>query len=154
MAQKMGTKSRPPRNFAGDEIGPYLSQFFMHDIPYGSQFLDGRIRRVRGHTDYMTDENNWRDVQRGCDFNQNCALQEGEVPFRYITNGRDLGQFVHADNDYYGVYNACLLLAAGNPASPPPMHTRRCEAIGGLGVPFAPGLPYVNPLANPAIFPP
>jgi hypothetical protein len=129
----------------GDDVGFYLSQFFLHDVPYGAQKISGKVRRVPAALDYMTYESNWRAVQRGCDFNQVCSDDDPE--FVFIRNGRDLTEFVHNDNVYNGPYNACYLLLSG--ANP-----RRCEALPGFGAPFAEGIPYMNPFANASKFPP
>jgi membrane-associated phospholipid phosphatase len=93
----------------------------------------------------MTLESDWLAIQRGCDFNQECLPATTRV---FMRNGRDLAQFVHVDNVYYGPFNACLLLISG--ADP----LRRCEASAGFGAPFADGIPYVNPFSNTQLFPP
>jgi hypothetical protein len=124
----------------GERIGPYVSQLLLLDVPFGSRVISGRIRTVQPRVDYLTDYGEWLRVQNGCDANQsNC-----DPVFRFIRNGRDLGQFVHVDRDFDAFLNACLLLISGRDP------LRRCEAAAGLGVPFARCLPYVNPSA-PAV---
>lgn len=125
---------------AGDRIGPYISQFMLMDVPYGAQFIPARIRTLLPSVDYLTGYNAWLEVQRGCDASQS-ALDS--MP-RFIRNGRDLAQFVHVDRDFNAFLNACLILLSGR--DPP----RRGEARPGFAVPFAPGLPYVNPTTPPA----
>jgi hypothetical protein len=122
---------------AGDQIGPYVSQLLIRDIPYGSQVVSGRIQTLLAGIDFMTSYDDWLSVQNGCDREQtNCDT----IP-RYIRNGRDLGQYVHVDQDINAFYNAAFLLFSG--PSPP----RRCEAAAGLGIEWARCLPYNNPLA-------
>ena len=51
----------------GDEKGPYLSQFFLHDIPYGAQSISARINSPAATKDnnFMTDGDEWRMIQTG-----------------------------------------------------------------------------------------
>jgi hypothetical protein len=121
----------------GDQIGPYVSQLLLRDIPYGAQVIPGRIRTLLPRIDYLTSYDDWLLVQNGCDASQaNCD----PVP-RFIRNGRDLGQYVHVDQDINAFYNAAFLLfSARGPL-------RRCEAAAGLGIEWARCLPYNNPFA-------
>jgi len=91
----------------GDLIGPYISQFLLHPIPYGAQRIDSRIKTVAPE-DYMTRFSDWLEVQNGCKPSNGNDCGTGE--FLYIRNGRDLGQYVHVDLPYQAYYNACLLL--------------------------------------------
>jgi len=119
-----------------DLVGPYLSQFLLLDAPYGAQMIPARIRTVLANVDYLTVYEEWLRIQNGCDANQVAC----DPTPRLIRNGRDLGQFVHIDTVHQAFFNACLILQMGR-------DTRRCEASPGLGVPYAAGLPYVNPFA-------
>jgi hypothetical protein len=93
----------------GDKVGPYVSQFLLLPIPYGSQLIDSKIKTVAAR-DYMTSFPDWLDIQNGCrpaaDKGNDCGTGE----FRYIRNGRDLGQYVHVDTPYQAYYNAFHLL--------------------------------------------
>ena len=74
---------------AGDQVGPYVSQLLLRDIPYGSQVIPGRIRTLDPNVNFMTSYDEWLIVQNGCDREQtNC-----DDVRRFIRNGRDLGQF-------------------------------------------------------------
>ncbi len=122
---------------AGDQAGPYVSQFLLMDVPYGAQEIPARIATVLPGVDYLTSWDEWLGVQNGCDANQGAC----DPVRRFIRSGRDLGQYVHVDRDINAFWNAAwILLSGGAPL-------RRCEAAGGLGVEFAEGLPYVNPSA-------
>lgn len=121
----------------GEQVGPYVSQFFYMDTPYGAQFIPGMIRTVLPEVDYMTSYGEWLLVQNGRDRDQMFC---DEVP-RFIRNGRDLGQYVHVDLTFNAFLNAALILMSGREPR------RRCEARPGLGTPFARCLPYVNPSA-------
>lgn len=122
---------------AGDLVGPYVSQFLLLDVPYGSQKISARIRTVLPRIDYMTSFREWLDVQNGCDRDQSAC---DRVP-RFIRNGRDLGQYVHVDLTFNAFLNAALILMSGRDP------LRRCEARPGLGVAYDEGLPYINPMA-------
>ena len=124
----------------GDRMGPYLSQFLLLDVPYGAQFIPAAIRTLLPGVDFLTNWDEWLDVQDGCDAAQsNC-----DPMLRLIRSGHDLTHFVHVDRDYNAFLNACHQMLFGR--DPP----RRCEARSGLGVPFGPCLPYPNALAPPA----
>lgn len=119
------------RGFTGDDLqGPYVSQFLLLHVPYGSQVISAQIRTLASQ-DFLTNPADWLDAQNGRDFPQ----PNLDVQPRYIRNGRDLGQFVHVDRDFTAFINAAkLLLSSRRPL--------RGEAIGGLGIDFADGLPY------------
>lgn len=96
----------------GDLNGPYLSQFMLHEVPFGAQTIVQTMRTIVPGVDYMTDYPAWLAVQRGA---AQPADKFDEVR-RYIRNGRDLSQWVHVDALYQAYFNACLiLLAAGAP---------------------------------------
>jgi hypothetical protein len=111
----------------GDEKGPYLSQFFLHDIPYGAQTISARINSpaVTKDNNFMTDANEWRMIQTGQTPNRQTII-DGK---RYIRSGRDLAEYVHNDAIFQAYFNAALILV-----KPP--------KLGGLGVPVNPNNPY------------
>jgi hypothetical protein len=108
---------------AGDTIGPYISQFLLQPVNYGTLLLSHAINTylplAAGGTDYITDVVTW------------LAVQNGQGPFvknridptpRHIRNGRDLGAYVHVDPPYQAFLNASLWfndhkvpVNAGNP---------------------------------------
>jgi len=118
----------------GSQVGPYVSQFFYMDTPYGAQRIPGRIRTVQPGIDYLTAYNEWLAVQDGCDRDQTAC----DDTRRWIRNGRDLTAFVHVDSTFNAFLNAALQLCS--PAEP----LRRCEEAAGRGVEYARCLPYVN----------
>jgi hypothetical protein len=111
----------------GDTIGPYVSQYLLLDIPYGSQMIDPRIQTVQPGIDYLTDYDWWFEIQNGCTPRTNDALA-GKV---YIRSGRDIGQYVHIDQIYQAYFNAALILQTP-------------RAMGGLGAPLDPNNPYLS----------
>jgi hypothetical protein len=95
----------------GDLIGPYVSQFLLLDVPYGSLNIPQRQTTAQHGLDYMTSWGAWLAVQNGEDTSNTDVFDT--MP-RYIRNGRDLATYVHFDALYEAYLNACLiLLAAG-----------------------------------------
>jgi hypothetical protein len=113
----------------GDTIGPFLSQLFLRDIPYGAQTIDPRINSPAQtkSNNFMTDFDEWLRIQNGCT-PARATIFDGK---RYIRSGRDLAEYVHNDAIYQAYLNAALIMM-----TPPSM--------GGLGVPLDPNNPYVS----------
>jgi hypothetical protein len=107
-------------NTPSDLAGPYLSQFLLKDVPFGSLTISHRQQTVVGALDYMTTFDTWLNIQNGAAAGQEDRFDSQE---RYIRNGRDLGQYIHVDALYEAYLNACLILL-------------------GLGAPFDSGNPY------------
>jgi hypothetical protein len=105
-------------NTPGDLSGPYLSQFLLKDVPYGSQTISQRQQTVLPG-DYLTDYASWLRSQDG----GSAGPFQADPRSRYIRNGRDLTHYVHLDALYQAYLNACLILL-------------------GLGAPLDPGNPY------------
>ncbi len=106
----------------GDLIGPWLSQFLVIDIPFGSLRIPQRINTVVSARDYLTAYPDWLAAQRGYDSSGTDVFDS--TP-RYIRNLRDISQWVHVDALYQAYLQACLILL-------------------GLGAPLSPGLPPVK----------
>jgi len=111
---------------AGDNIGPYGSQFFYHPCFFGANEVSQRMITVRGiesgGQNYMTDFDSWLAVQNGI------SPAHGDIYDSkpcYLRNGRDLGQWVHVDVLFQAYFQAFLVIA-------------------GLGVPVDSGNPYSN----------
>ncbi len=93
--------------FAGDLRGPYISQFFYKNIPYGPMTLEQRYKTQEPGDDYMTTYAAWLSAQMGTVTESQRALDP--TP-RYIRTGRDLCNWVHGDFTYQGFLNAALIL--------------------------------------------
>ena len=123
----------------GDDIGPYISQFLYAGntgingndaqrspaeglITYGAIRTDQRVRVATKGKDYMTQWDEWLDVQNAADLR---GLEEYDKthPFRFIHTPRDLATYVHYDALYEAYLNACLIML-------------------GKGIPFDPGIPF------------
>ena len=122
-------------NTLGDQIGPYLSQFLLKDIPYGTLTISQRQRTVMSNLDYMTDPDSWWSIQNGANLGVSDTF---DATPRYIRNGRDLAAYVHFDALYEAYLNACLiLLGVGAPLDPnnPYLSLTKTDAFGTFGGP-------------------
>ncbi|MCK6482777.1 MAG: vanadium-dependent haloperoxidase [Phycisphaerae bacterium] len=115
---------------AGDLNGPFISQFLWRPAPFGSQFVDQRMRAPAAGRDFMTQYDEWLNIQNG-------LAPSAELSFapvrRYIVTGRDLSQWVHVDVLFQAYFNACLILI-----TPPDADL----TAGGIGAPLNVGNPY------------
>ncbi len=107
--------------------GPFVSQFLLLPVGFGTLAFDQRERR-RAATDYpsggpyLTDFQDWLDAQNGKD---TTAAVTGIAAGTYIHNMADLARYVHIDQLYEAYLNAALILL-------------------GAGCPLNPGNPYVR----------
>lgn len=111
----------------GDTKGPFLSQFFLRDIPYGAQTIPAQIKSPKAtkSNNFMTDRPEWRQIQTGQTPDRKTVFDG----VRYIRSGRDLAEYVHNDAIYQAYLNAALLLMTP-------------KNMGGLEVPINPYNPY------------
>ncbi len=132
---------------------PFLSQFMVmgtgapmksqtnHDaeratarIKYGAQTIDQRVRVAIPDKDYMTDWENWLDVQNGLGKRYFVRDVRGKETVkgatRIMSRLRDLATYVHDDALYQAYLNAALILL-------------------GEGFAFDPGIPYHHDTHNP-----
>jgi len=92
--------------------GPYISQFFLKPIPYGSGHIDQRYPVPLPGSDFMTSVSEWTQIQSG-------MPPWREVPYdatqRFLRTGRDLAKCVHYDFPYQVYLNAALILLNTGP---------------------------------------
>jgi hypothetical protein len=113
--------------FHGDLDGPFVSQFLLHDIFYGSLTISQQQQTVQAGIDYLTSFPTWLAIQNG----QAPAGGPAIAPARHIQTMRDLAHYVHVDALYEAYLNACLILL-------------------GHGAPLDPGNPYLPPKPDSA----
>ena len=98
----------------GDLEGPYISQFLLKPIPYGSGYIQQRYNSPIAGEDYMTTLDEWSQIQAG-------FLPWRELKYdpdqRYIRTGRDLAEYVHYDFAYQAHLGAALILINANAKS-------------------------------------
>ena len=108
--------------FAGEAIGPNISQFMITPTAFGSQPMDQFMTTYLPGIDYMTDTTTFLQVQNGI----NTGLSDQVDPERrYLHDGRGLAAYTHVDILYQAYLTAFLVLA-------------------GLRLPVNPGNPYVG----------
>ena len=111
----------------GDLIGPYVSQFFLQPVSFGTLSVTQKYHTYLDHTDYMTDFVDWLEVQNG---QGPFPANDTTPPITYLKNGRDLGAWDHVDF----AYQAYLFAA---------------QWLIGNKAPLNPGNPYLT-IANQA----
>ncbi len=107
---------------AGDVAGPYVSQFLLRDIPYGTLGISQRQQTFLPAADHLTEYDSWLRIQRGEAPREPVVY---DATLRILRNGRDLAAYVQIDALYQAYLNACLILL-------------------GLGAPFDAGNPYAS----------
>jgi len=99
----------------GDLTGPYLSQFFLLPVSFGTLSVAQKFNTYASGMNYLTNFAPW------------LAVQNGQGPFAanvvsgtsYIKNGRDLGAWVHSDITFQAyLFAAQWLLTHGAPFNP------------------------------------
>jgi hypothetical protein len=113
----------------GDQIGPFLSQFLIRDVPFGPQTFPAKIQPAAAQ-DFMMTPTTWLNVQKGCLPNPLPLLP---TP-RLISNTRDLSRYI----EFCFVtqpYNNALGLLMMMPDA------QRTDG-GGYGIAFDPNNPY------------
>jgi hypothetical protein len=108
--------------YAGDTIGPYMSQFMFTPTTFGAQPLSQLTTTYLPNIDYMTDTTTFLDVQNG--ISTGLSNQVDSV-LRYLHDGRGLSAYTHVDVLYEAYFTAFLVLS-------------------GLKFPVNPGNPYIN----------
>ncbi|GAB4197584.1 MAG: vanadium-dependent haloperoxidase [Wenzhouxiangellaceae bacterium] len=91
----------------GDLSGPFVSQFLLKDFNFGPAINIQRYGVPLAGVDFMTDQANWLNVQRGGAPAENLVFDPVR---RYIYNYRALGEYVHTDVSFQAYLNAALIL--------------------------------------------
>jgi len=87
--------------------GPYLSQYLLQKIYFGSTPREQMYRTGAAGVDYMTDYSEWLGIQSGL---PPYRKEVFDPELRYIRNGRDLTQFFHYDYTYQTWVQAALII--------------------------------------------
>jgi len=107
----------------GEEFGGLISQFFLRDIPFGTQTISQLQHPYKTGRNYLTKFEDWLVAQNtGVDENKSdyrSANEFDESYFepnglkRYISTMRDLARFVNKDALHQAYFNAALVLLNG-----------------------------------------
>jgi membrane-associated phospholipid phosphatase len=89
----------------GETVGPYVSQFLLHDFNYGNLRVEQKVDIEADSTDSVTIAG-WLDIQRGITPGGNNRTGS----FQRISNVRALGSYVHNDPTFQAGWNAALIL--------------------------------------------
>ncbi len=104
--------------YAGALDGPFVSQFLLQDIAFGSQINTQQVRVFQPGVDYLTNYTDWLQRQNGAAFGP--RLYDGTP--RYLRSARDLATWVDVDPPLQAGYHALSILLQMNapidPASP------------------------------------
>lgn len=96
--------------FAGEDVGPYISQFCIHPTNLGVQPIDQRMQTFAAGIDYMTKLGEWQNVQNGVSTATTSKPIQLDPKLRSMHNGRALATFTHQDELYQAYLAAYLVL--------------------------------------------
>ncbi len=96
-----------PEYFAGENIGPYMSQLCIRPTHLGAQKMDQLMQTFAPDLDYLTDLDTWQGVQNGA---VPAISNTPDALRRYMHNGRGLAAFTHQDELYQAYLTAYLVL--------------------------------------------
>lgn len=101
-------------NIPGTLEGPYIAQFFYHEIPYGTSMLGIEQQNplpTSGSVvnDFNTTFDDWFTVIRGGTTGEEIAFDPVD---HFLQTPRDLAEYVHRDTPEQAALNALLLLNA------------------------------------------
>jgi len=108
-----------PRNIFRAQLkgvveGPYISQFLLRPIPYGSGHIEQRYRVPLPGSDFISEFSEWTQIQSG-------MPPWRQVPYdttqRFLRTGRDLAECVHYDFPYQVYLNTALILLNTGPGT-------------------------------------
>ncbi len=125
---------KPVHCFAGETIGPYISQLAIRPTHLGAQPLDQMLETLAPGIDYLTNLNDWQAVQNG-----STPPPPAMGPQRlFLHNGRGISAYTHVDELYQAYLVAYLVLnTLGIKANPdsPYNHFKNQQPFGTFGGP-------------------
>ncbi len=120
-----GLKQGGKTYFAGEDIGPYISQFLLQPTALGSLPIAQKYVTNKAGVDFVTNAGDFLKVQNGQPTGS--SLTPGAA--LYLHDGRGLSAFTHDDVLYQAYFTAYLVLNSIN---------------GGNAAPLNPGNPYTT----------
>ncbi|MEO0974280.1 MAG: vanadium-dependent haloperoxidase, partial [Pseudomonadota bacterium] len=130
----------------GDLIGPYVSQFLWQPFSFGPVDIVQQYEVPVAGIDFMIDEVNWLNVQRGGNPLEPLLFEPNK---RYINDNRALGEYVHRDVTYQAYLHAALILLGYGPNALDPGNPYR-SAITNQGAFTSLGGPMVLDMVTKA----
>lgn len=125
-----------PTWFAGETVGPYLSQFCLIPTALGRIPLDQKIKTYVPNEDFMTTLTEWFNIQNG---GAPTGVGHFDTVARYMRNGRDTGAYTQVDELYQAYLIAYLvgetLKIGRNPTRPYLLGLANEKAFGDFGGP-------------------
>lgn len=108
--------------FAGETVGPYLSQFLLQKTALGALPIVQRYQTNKAKEDFMLDPNEFLQVQNGQDTGKKLMPPDPMNTPLYLHDGRGLAAYTHIDVLYQAYFIAYLVLntinAPLNPGNP------------------------------------
>jgi len=101
-------------NIQASMAGPYVSQFLLKPVPWGTTQFEQRSQVPIRSSDFVTTVSEWTQIQAGIPPWRETAFDP--VP-RYIRCGRDLAELVHYDFSYQFFLTAALILLDTGPST-------------------------------------
>jgi len=137
--------------FPDEQYGPLVSQFFLHDVPFGTQIIRQSQLPYAPRRDYLQSVGDWLMAQNigrdrhGRDYPNSNDIADDRAAYeplpRYIGTMRDLARFVHKDALHQACFNAALLLLAwGAPVDPGNPYDKQLTRQAGFGTLGGPNL--------------
>ena len=116
--------------FAGETVGPYVSQFMLIPTALGTQPISQQWRVFLPGQDFLTTFSEWLHVQNGGSTGLTAAM---DPQVRYPRNGRDLTAFAHVDVLSQAYFVALLALTTMNAPLNPGNPYIGSRTQGGFG---------------------
>jgi hypothetical protein len=120
--------------FAGEELGPYISQFLLQKANFGALPVVQKYRTNSAHVDFMKDPGEFLQVQNGISTGKTLTPQ---TPV-YLHDGRGLAGYTHEDVLYEAYFIAYLVMSTMNvPPNPgnPYVHSKTQNGFATMGGP-------------------
>lgn len=134
-----GGFARDRNYFAGEDIGPYISQFCVRPTNLGAQPIDQMMQTFAPGIDYLTKLDDWAGVQNGVTPPAGATVDPQR---RFMNKGRGLAAFTHQDQLYQAYFTAYLVIntlfpsqqTIQNPGSPYAVYKQQ-QPFGTFGGP-------------------
>ena len=109
-----------------EDVGPQVSQFFLHDAAYGTHRIEQAQIPYRSHRNFLTEYGTWllaqntaydrhgRDYPHANHYSDDNGYFEPDLKRRRMRSMRDLARFVNRDALHQAYFDAALMLLSWN----------------------------------------